>query len=368
MTYDELQSKSIDFLRFPLIVGVVFIHNYASTIIVQGVEIGNDTFMPVYHMASELFSQVIARIAVPLFFFISGFLFFLNVHMFNKDCYFAKLKKRAKTLLVPYLFWNIAFLLFYYLASHAPVLSSWFRGRVYDMDFILSALWGVPPGEGATSEMTYPIAYQFWFIRDLMVTVILTPLIYCLIKYLKIYAVAFLGVLWYLELWPAALQFHGLSSAAFFFFTLGAWFSVNGKNVIEEFAKIKYLVFFIYPIIALTDLFTKGMSYNVYINHLGILFGLLFCFNLVSLNLNKGKWKVFKFLSVSSFFVFAIHDPWLLSQIKKLYFKVFLPDTDVQLTVAYFIVPVFVVLFALGGYYLLKRYFPRFTQIITGGR
>lgn len=368
MTYDELQSKSIDFLRFPLIVGVVFIHNYSSTMIVQGVEIGNDTFMPVYHVASELFSQVIGRIAVPLFFFISGFLFFLNIGIFDQNCYFSKLKKRAKTLLVPYLFWNIAFLLFYYLASHAPVLSSWFQGRTYDMDFILSALWGIPPEATATSEMTYPIAYQFWFIRDLMVTVILTPLIYCLIKYLKVYVVVLLGLLWYLKLWPAALEFHGLSSAAFFFFTLGAWFSINGKNLIEEFAKIKYSVFIIYPVIALVDLFTKGMDCNVYINYLGILSGILFCFDLVSLNLGKGKWRVFKFLSASSFFVFAIHDPWLLAQIKKLYFKVFLPSTDTQLTVAYFIVPVFVILFALGIYFLLKKSFPRFTQLITGGR
>lgn len=37
MTYDELQSKSIDFLRFPLIVGVVFIHAYSATVKLQGV-------------------------------------------------------------------------------------------------------------------------------------------------------------------------------------------------------------------------------------------------------------------------------------------------------------------------------------------
>ena len=39
---EQLQSKVIDFLRFPLIVGVVFIHNYASGEVVQGIQYGID--------------------------------------------------------------------------------------------------------------------------------------------------------------------------------------------------------------------------------------------------------------------------------------------------------------------------------------
>ncbi len=67
-TGDELLSRVIDFLRFPLIVGVIFIHNYSSTMIVQGVELGSTANMPVYYIVSELFSQVLGRVAVPLFF------------------------------------------------------------------------------------------------------------------------------------------------------------------------------------------------------------------------------------------------------------------------------------------------------------
>ena len=80
MFSQEIQSKSIDFLRFPLIIGVIFIHNYSSTVVVQGVELGNDSFLPMYHVASELFSKVIGSVAVPLFFLFSGFLFFLNIN------------------------------------------------------------------------------------------------------------------------------------------------------------------------------------------------------------------------------------------------------------------------------------------------
>ena len=39
MTDEELQSKSIDFLRFPLIVGVVLIHAHFSNVIMNGVNV-----------------------------------------------------------------------------------------------------------------------------------------------------------------------------------------------------------------------------------------------------------------------------------------------------------------------------------------
>lgn len=39
---DELQSRVIAFLRFPLIVGVVFIHNYRPSIIVGNEVMGSE--------------------------------------------------------------------------------------------------------------------------------------------------------------------------------------------------------------------------------------------------------------------------------------------------------------------------------------
>ncbi len=52
------------------------------------------------------FSEGIARVAVPIFFIISGYLFFLNFQG-TKSEFISKYKKRAKSLLVPFLFWSI---------------------------------------------------------------------------------------------------------------------------------------------------------------------------------------------------------------------------------------------------------------------
>ena len=90
---DELQSRVIAFLRFPLIVGVVFIHNYRPSIIVGNEVMGSETHMPTYSFIGQLFSQYIGWISVPLFFFFSGFLFFykadysLQTYIYKKSIY-----------------------------------------------------------------------------------------------------------------------------------------------------------------------------------------------------------------------------------------------------------------------------------------
>ncbi len=47
---------------------------------------------------------------------------------------------------------------------------------------------------------------------------------------------------------------------------------------------------------------------------------------------------------------------------------IFQPENDLALTSLYFIIVLFVVIIALIFYYLLKRFLPRFTTVITGGR
>jgi surface polysaccharide O-acyltransferase-like enzyme len=94
-----MQSKVIDFLRFPLCILVVFIHNQDASIDKQ--------LQETYWICNELFSEILGRVAVPLFFFFSGFLFFLNVNTFNIKNIKNKLESRVKTLLVPYLFWTM---------------------------------------------------------------------------------------------------------------------------------------------------------------------------------------------------------------------------------------------------------------------
>lgn len=101
LDYKELQSKVIDLLRFPLIVAVVFIHGVGKDIF------NNFNFIPSndFILLTNLTTNGICRIAVPLFFLISGYLFFAK--KWNMRIYKEKLKRRVHSLLIPYLLFNL---------------------------------------------------------------------------------------------------------------------------------------------------------------------------------------------------------------------------------------------------------------------
>lgn len=75
-----------------------------------------DSGIPIYHTTSFFISRILASVAVPLFFFISGYLFFFRT-TFSVDVYKKKLKSRIKTLLIPYLFWNFVVLVGHWIVT-----------------------------------------------------------------------------------------------------------------------------------------------------------------------------------------------------------------------------------------------------------
>ena len=108
----------------------------------------------------------ISGVANPLFYFISGYLFFMCMTKVS-EC-LPKIKKRIRTLLVPYLLANtIAFAMYAALdgiSRMSPALYNvvnfhildWFK---LDLPTILyNVYWG-------------PVAFQLWFVRDMMLFV-----------------------------------------------------------------------------------------------------------------------------------------------------------------------------------------------------
>lgn len=77
MTNQELQSRAIDVMRFPLAVMVVAIHTYFNeSLNLRGTEI---PFTGEWaHELITFFSIVLTDAAVPAFFVISGYLFFMK--------------------------------------------------------------------------------------------------------------------------------------------------------------------------------------------------------------------------------------------------------------------------------------------------
>jgi peptidoglycan/LPS O-acetylase OafA/YrhL len=339
----ELQSRVVDWLRFPLAVAVVFIHAWTPS----GGGIGS--------WATIVISDICASIAVPAFFFVSGYYFFYD-SSFDGKSYLQKIKKRIFTLFIPFIFWNFMILperFFVYL-----IYSDWKKYLLEVPEVLLSfpALNSFPPNA------------SLWFVRDLMILAFVSPVIYWLVRNLQICFVVFAGMLWI----AGKMAFPGqygweTHTPALFFFSTGAFFSLNKRIFLADFERFRLFSFMGYPVCAVLDFLTRGHAFNAIFHCLGILMGILFAFNLTSLLLKSGKIKINAFLLSVNFFLFASHwvtYTWFPTFIRKglrLYGN-YPPEFW------YFFSVAFMILSSLGSFYILRRFFPRFTAVITGIR
>ena len=115
------------------------------------------------------FTESISRFAVPMFFILSGIAFFRN---FEVKQYFGKIRSRVFTLLIPYLAWNTIWMLFDIVCSHTAI-SRFFIGRPIFEITLPNILSGI---------FLHKCVIPFWFILDLMIFIVLSPLINLVIK------------------------------------------------------------------------------------------------------------------------------------------------------------------------------------------
>ena len=358
---ETLEFDFISFIRFPLIVGVVFIHAWLFKVngtnlfdyhYFHGTPIVSNSLYPWYTCFAHLFSQIIPRISVPLFFFISGFLFFKNMESFSMSLYKQKLRKRVRTLLVPYVFWNVLAVLIYMAKKEIA-------GADYELnitDWIL-AFWDF-------KGMYTPACLPLWFIRDLMVLTVLTPFIFKAIKMLRGYVLVILTACWLSLFW---IHLFELNCISVYFFTLGAYASIKRVDFIEFAHKYASWGKWVFLSTAIGILYFMDRDWSVYLLNLNILAGLVCCMDGVSTLLKSKKCRVNHFLESSTFFVFAFHII-LLDILSDWLGSISIPASDWLLTLIYVAIPSFTVAASVLLYYLLQKTVPGITRIITGGR
>ena len=376
-------SHTISYLRFPLTVAVVYIHfNIARKgISVHGINYGTDN--PDWYINTiYLFSYVFASVAVPLFFFISGYLFFKQKD-FNSEIYRQKIYTRMRTLLVPYILWNLIAIVFQGVRL-LPIFSSLFPGayktevhisliRFFNTFFNNTLLNGVfvSPMEYTMTEMNnepYPIDIPLWYIRDLMVMVLCSPIIFWLIKKCHIWYVAILGAIWCVK----NLFFHDggyvvMLITALFFFSWGGYCGVRGIDFVQEMRKLRWMVLLYIPI-AFSDVLTIFTYFNSYIHNVGILLGIIAVINISSRRIEGGSIRISPILLNSTFFVYALHKL-IIDDIAKIIFSALhLPDTTMVMLLFYIVIPIITIIVCILLYKLLNRSFPGVCKLLTGGR
>jgi surface polysaccharide O-acyltransferase-like enzyme len=352
--FDNAFSQKLIKISFFLMVLVVFIHSYnlgySNSVLKNDINLN--------HFVQNFISQGIARIAVPLFFFISGVLYFYKFEMSWKS-YYNKLKKRLNTLVLPYLIWSIVGILFYLFLQLNPFTAKFFSDSSeliikYSFVKLLDTIF------------IHPIPYQFWFIRDLFVLILIAPVGIMLNKYLKGYWILLLIFAYIFNLSTVIV-----STGSLLFFFLGGFIVANKFKFLKKKISFKLTLFLTVLWISFYFLRASGtlnyLGYYLEISHkVFIIIGILSIWtmydyifsNVQETNLNP----IFK----TTFFLFAIHEPLLTFFRKFLLIK--FGTNELQLLIVYFLCPVIIIAISTFSSMLLKKAFPKIYLISTGGR
>lgn len=333
-------------------VGVVFIHSIC-------LPHGKFGF---YDFCHSTLSDTLCGICVPLFFFFSGFMFFQNVTTLDFETYKLKMRRRIKSLLIPFIFWNLFVVAV--IGAGQLLVHSFFSGafkNVLDFDFKdwLSVFYSFQ-GSGV------PMAYQLWFLRDLILMSALTPLIFYLCKYLKFWWIA---VLMILHLLGVRSQVVGLNFSSLFFYCSGCWYGINKCSFGFESNRLKWVFVLIYGFLIVMELLLKGFDWICYLHEFNIIVGCIAILQFMSIyNESRDTSQLFymkKSISNASFFLYCYHGIFAAFIAK---FAANLVHDDFGAVFVYFADVILLVVFGVLAYNVLLKLLPSFTRIITGCR
>lgn len=215
-----------------------------------------------------------------------------------------------------------------------------------------------------------PIAFQFCFIRDLMFLVVLTPLLYKLIKFFNYYLISMFIVAWFCN-----FSFFIFTSQSLLFFSLGTLFSLNKLNLNNLLLKKYDLLFYFLWVFCVV--FHRVVIYNEIVKNtillnsihkIGVVFGILslwLAYDRIVKDRDVLKIKFFNIFSFS-FFLFAFHEPFGTLLEYGLYF--ILGNTQLSSFIIYIVSPIILIGSSVFIGFHLKKNTPKFYAIITGGR
>lgn len=320
-------------LRFPLIAGVVLYH--ACCLMPAGV--GG--------------VQTVSNICVPVFFIISGYLFFLGVDCFGKSLYVQKLRSRIRTLLVPYVLWTLIYLLYTMLINLPEAI------QTQNFDSVLEPLtWRI----FWMYKERLPLHFSLWYLRDLMLMCVMSPIVWFLISRLKHFAM--------LGIWLLFLT-HNIDSTislpiSIFYFSLGSYLAICRIDIQSISQKLGWAILII-AAIAIVFSLEKYIMLARFSNTLLA----LCCLGFSCFVTNKYQCKVPAVLTDSVFFVYATHTIQVLIAAGSIS-AVLIPDTacSALLFLRLLMVSLLTLAACVTLFVFFRHFFPKTLSVLTGSR
>lgn len=275
----------------------------------------------------------LCSVANPLFFIISGFLLVGGVR--TAVDLLKKLQKRVRTVVVPFILWNAIFVLWYVLFDITPGVS-----RYVNSTDIMESWKTLPLWESIYNMLTKPAGFHLWFLRDLIVFMAISPLLWLISKRSWIAAIVLSIVLNHWMAWV-------------FWFWLGLTIRVSEWNI-EKLHKGNW-VLVLTGVIYFGSAVLAGMDLDKMIPSCFGVIGLvkqLACIYFVWIVYDKiaqgrclSEQGVWRHICGYSFFIYCFHEP-AFNIIKKLGVVV-LGSSEPVLIVLYLINPLIMVAIAI---------------------
>lgn len=341
-------SNTIAWLRFPLIFLIIMLHCYS----VQRMEGEHELFFKAVYP----FALWLGETGVPGFFFISGLLFFLS-----KKSYTEKLRSRFHTLFIPYILWNLLLLLLYvfaYAIGHPQDING---KNIVEYSFIdyLRIFWD----RGSYDNGNFvPLLCPLWYIRNLIIMSILSPLLYYIIRYIRELFLIIVAVWW------MTTPHNAFISQSILFFSLGAYFAIFKKNPLEAVDRNKGIFLTLFSVFAIGDILSHifiGTPINLQIHRLSLIFNIPAFFLLGDWCVRHGYTN--KILPNAAFIVFCVHYP-IVVILRKFCIATYSNASDTVHILLYFACIVISTVLSLSIYLVLNRYFPKVKNILSGNR
>jgi len=329
MINQDLNNKNYTVFILKIIATVLVVMVHGGNIFQYGGTGRPNCFHALYQLAAT---------GVPIFFTVSGYLFFRKETDFKSN-----LNKKTKRLAVPLLVWNVFWMLFE-LVGHLVMPSNFEDVLSWNATQIIGFL-GIP----FYSTTFYA---PLWYVRDLYLISIIAPLFR---KHLQRFPVVFLLIAIFIWFLPVNSYFR----LTFTYFIWGGVIATCPKMIerLNRLNVMQGIVLFVFGCV---------LSYfqSEVLNRMIILLFLLAIYAFShKLKSNEQIRKVSAVLVSYSFMIYVLHGK-ILSSVQIIYVSVF--NSKAWLNFGYFFIPFFVIILCIGLAVAFKRISPTLYGICTG--
>lgn len=358
------RNEYIDFLRGVACLLVVYTH---STNIFS--YIGGNEFDSIKFLLSPFI--YINQCGVPIFFLISGFLSEGTIERTGN--YGNMMKKKAKSLLIPYFIWNIFYMLMEVVGYY--IMPSAFDDISHEsMIMLLIKMIGIPFIKG-------PIYEPLWFINSLFMFFCFLPVINFVVKKLPGFYIIIIDLL-LMSIYVPLLYSDGyFINRSIPFFILGLYLAENKNKIFRIFNNIykyRYILLLIFGFATYIIAYVKSINSDIHsvyrvgmtchVITMTIIMGLCTSIFLIIRDISKIQIirQILNCLSEYSFMIYVMHGKIL--SILQILFSRLLKQNGIIVILEYLLLPIIVILINIIIAFFMKRHLNKVYAVIVGKR